>query len=287
MSVGVRSILPEQVGQLNGEPARSVEMRCKACTGLYVAGRGLRMTPSILGRRGLGPLARLFLAAVVLVGCGPRANIPPRPVAVAAALDGNDPAALLARTLAPTLYLHPREWFPLERVVAVVHPAERLIAYHMLWRDDVHGSWIPFTVPTDQEVAWVAYDSTGAPSELITFWHGKLLRTDWRDRGPPKVDVQWGKHGSLPHRVIESDLPRTAKLNSFYLFTWLGLPDIWLGNLTRPGPWCFCRGYNDYRSFESPLPLGDRIDVIVKTIDPHETLKAVFGARYSRKPNWP
>lgn len=232
-------------------------------------------------------LALLSLAAWLLSGCGPRANIPPRPLAVPAALDATHPAARLARTLAPTLYQHPQEWFPLERTVAVVHPERRVIAYHLLWRDDVHGSWIPFTVPTDQEVAWVAYDLEGQPTQVWTYWHGTVLLTDWRDRGAVSLNVQWGKHGLLPRRLIESDLPATKKLNSFYLFTWLGLPDIWLGNLTRPGPWCFCRGYDSYRDWSEPVELAERLDAIVLTDDPDETLKAVFGSKYSRKKLWP
>jgi hypothetical protein len=232
-------------------------------------------------------VALLSLAAWLLIGCGPRANIPPRPLTVPAALPGSDPDAQLARTLAPTLYLQPDEWFPLVRTVAVVHPTRRIIAYHLLWLDDVHGSWIPFTVPTDQEIAWIGYDSTGRATDMWTFWHGYILHTDWRDRGAPAANVQWGKHALLPRRLIESDLPPTGKLNTFYLFTWLGLPDIWLGNLTRPGPWCFCRGYGRYRHFDTPVPLGDRLDFIVRTEDPHEVLSAVFGSRYSRKRPWP
>ena len=42
---GSRSILPEHEGQLSGEPVRSLAIKCSACAGLYVAGRGLRMTP--------------------------------------------------------------------------------------------------------------------------------------------------------------------------------------------------------------------------------------------------
>lgn len=232
-------------------------------------------------------VALLSLAAWLLAGCGPRARIPVRPVTVPDAVDADDPAARLARTLAPTLYLQPREWFPLERTVAVVHPEDRIIAYHLLWRDDVHGSWIPFTVPTDQEVAWVSYDAQGRATRLWTLWHGTVVHADWRDRGAVAFDVQWGKHGMLPRHTIESDLPGTKKLNSFYLFTWMGLPDIWLGNLTRPGPWCFCHGYDDYRDFSIALPLADRLDFIVRTDDPHEALKRVFGAKYSEKRNWP
>jgi hypothetical protein len=39
----MRSIGPEQDGQLNDVPVRSFAMRFRACAGLYVAGRGLRI----------------------------------------------------------------------------------------------------------------------------------------------------------------------------------------------------------------------------------------------------
>ena len=194
---------------------------------------------------------------------------------------------MLARALAPLLYVQRDEWFPLERAVAVIHPDRNVIAYHLLWRDDVNGSWIPFTVPTDEEIVWVGYDSTRAPTDLWTYWHGSILHADWRDRGQTAIDVQWGKHGSLPHRVKESDLPGLKKLNSFYAFTWLGLPDIWLGQLTRRGPFCFCHGYGRYRDFSRPLRLVDQIDVVVRAEDATETLAAVFGKPYSRKTAWP
>ena len=44
-SSGVRAICPEHDGQLSGEPFRSLAIRWSACTGLYVAGRGLRIGP--------------------------------------------------------------------------------------------------------------------------------------------------------------------------------------------------------------------------------------------------
>jgi hypothetical protein len=232
-------------------------------------------------------LTVLALSAELLTACGPRAHIPPRPVSLPGAVTERDSVARLARALAPLLYLQPDEWFPLERVVAVVHPTRRIVAYHLLWRDDVHGSWIPFTVPTDQEVVWVGYNAGGAPTELWTFWHGTILHTGWQDRGPAQIDIQWGKHGSLPRGIIESDLPDDKKLNSFYLFTWLGLPDIWLGNLTRRGPWCYCKGYGRYRDFSKLVSLGNRIDVVVETENPNSVLAAVFGKPYSKKRPWP
>ena len=201
-------------------------------------------------------------------------------------LSSSDSGAILARTLAPLLYLQRDEWFPLERVVAVLHPTRRVIAYHLLWRDDVHGSWIPFTVPTDEEVVWVGYDSTEAPTDLWTYWHGAILHAVWPKR-QVVMDVQWGKHGSLPAGILESDLPLSKKLNAFYAFSWLGLPDIWLGNLTRRGPWCFCHGYGRYRDYSRPLPLADRLDAVVRAVDARDVLVRVFGRPYSKKTPWP
>ena len=91
-------------------------------------------------------------AALILAGCAPPTRIPSLPPVVAGTLQRDEP-------------------FRLERVVAVVHPARPMIAYHLLWGDDAHGAWLPFTVPTDQEVVWVTYDSTGATDMLnLTWW---------------------------------------------------------------------------------------------------------------------
>ena len=51
MMDGDRSMFPEHDGQLSGEPVRSLAIKCSACAGLYVAGRGLRMTPPKLYTR--------------------------------------------------------------------------------------------------------------------------------------------------------------------------------------------------------------------------------------------
>ena len=229
------------------------------------------------------------VAALQLAACGPHAHIPPRgSVPVPGAATPGDSIDRLARTLAPTLYIQRDESFPLSRVAAVVNPTRPIIAYHLLWRDDVHGAWIPFTVPTDEEVVWVGYDpATLAPTELWTYWHGTILHTDWRGKGPPAFDVQWGKHGSLPHGVAEGDLPKLRSLNLFYAFTIIGLPDIWLGNTDRKGPWCFCHSFKRYREFTRPLVVGPRLDLVIRADDAHEALRAVFGSKYSNKTRWP
>jgi hypothetical protein len=231
------------------------------------------------------------MAAIVGLGlacaCGPHARIPPRPVSLPAALSATDSGARLARRLAPLLYLQPDEWFPLERAVAVVHPTRPIIAYHLLWRDDIHGAWIPFTVPTDEEVVWVGYEPSGAPTDIWTYWHGRILHADWHDRGTPAIDVQWGKHGSLPRGIIESDLPRLRTLNAFYAYHFLALPDILLGRVNRPGPSGFLHSYGRYRDYSRLLVLGDSLDAVVRTTDATEALAAVFGQPFSRKNQWP
>lgn len=229
---------------------------------------------------------------VVMTACGPVARIPapPSPRPSPAARRDVQPTApenaeYLAHALAPLLLRQRDERFPLSRAVAVVHPVRRVIAYHLLWRDDVHGAWVPGTIPTDEEVVWVGYDATGAPAELWTYWHGTILHTPWAGR-QVVVDVQWGKHGSLPHGVREDALPRARTLNVFYTFTF-AFPDLALGRLNRPGPLGFFHGYRRYRDFSWPLPLADRLDTVVVARDARPVLRRVFGRRYSQKPQWP
>lgn len=185
------------------------------------------------------------------------------------------------------LYLQRDEWFPLERVVAVVHPKQAVIGYYLLWGDDVQGAWLPFTKATDEEIVWVGYDSTQAPSDVWTYWHGKILHADWRSRGTVEIDVQWGKHGSMPRGIVDDAAMWPRTLQSFWVSSWITLPDIWLGRLSRPGPMCFCHGYRRFLTFDRQIVTATRIDVVVRTEDPDEALGAVFGRPYSKKRAWP
>jgi hypothetical protein len=183
------------------------------------------------------------------------------------------------------LYLQRDERFPLSRAVAVVHPTRPVIAYHLLWRDDVNGSWIPFTVATDQEIVWVGYDPSGAPTEVWTYWHGTILHAPW-PRSQVAIDVQWGKHGSLPRGIVESSLPRLKTLNVFFALTRILVPDMILSRTMRGGPATFPHSYRRYRDFSRELRLVEKLDAIVRTDDPDQALRAVFG-KYSKKPAWP
>jgi hypothetical protein len=194
----------------------------------------------------------------------------------------------LARSLAPMLYLQRDEPFPLDRVVAVVHPTRPIIAYHLLWRHDVNGQWAPWAKPSDEELVWVGYDpNTNAPTDVWTYWHGTVLHTPWRDHGQPAIDVQWGKHGSMPRGIDTRDLPWNKTLNSFYAYEIVLIPDIMLGKLVHGGPWGFFHSFRRYRDFSKVLPLFDKLDLVVKTEDPRPALHAVFGRTYSNKKLWP
>lgn len=221
----------------------------------------------------------------IAAGCGPRAHIPIRPIDLQGALAQTDSGAILARSLAPVLYLQRDERFPLSRVAAVVHPTKPIIAYHLLWRDDVNGAWIPFTVATDEEVIWVGYDKSHAPTDVWTYWHGTLLHTQW-PRCQVAINVQWGKHGSLPRGLVESSLPKPKTLNFFYAATRFLIPDQLLSRAMRGGPAFFPYGYDRYRDFSKPMSLSNRLDVVTRFEKPERVLTAVFG-RYSHKPNWP
>jgi hypothetical protein len=239
-------------------------------------------TPEPLG----AGLFRAFFMAVLLAACGPRTHFPPLPPALPDLLAPGDSAAALARELAPVLYLQRDESFPLERTVAVLHPTRRVIAYYLTYEHDIAARWSPFAQGPDEEELWVGYDATLAPTDLWTYWHGDILHANWRGRGQLGVDVQWGKHGSLPHGTPPSALPRDKSLEIFYAMTYV-FPDLWFGRFSSRGPLCFCHSFARYLEFTRPILLGARLTAIGRTADPDSLLTAVFGPQYAHKPYWP
>jgi hypothetical protein len=110
----------------------------------------------------------------------------------------------LARGFAPRIYTTSSEYFPLKDFAAILHPTERLIAYHLFWEDDI--DFPEDNDPCDHELIWVQYSSDKSSIENTwTYFHGRILtasETALRDARAhamrPRVNVQWGKHGSLP-----------------------------------------------------------------------------------------
>lgn len=237
-------------------------------------------------RHGVRPSVRFALTALLTTACYRHSEIPPTPEAIPFTADSSGVA--LARALAPVLYVQRDEYFPLERVVAILHPNRPVIAYVLAWKWDVNGQWLPWAKSSDEEEVWVGYDPvTRAPTDLWTYWHGSVLHADWRDKGRPAVSVQWGKHGSLPNGVIESDLPHPKTLNFMYALEFALLPDIWMGKLIHGGPWGFFHGYARYRDFSRVVPLADRLSAVARADDPRPTLRAILGPRFSNKLPWP
>jgi hypothetical protein len=110
----------------------------------------------------------------------------------------------LVRRFAPRLYTTPTEFFGLRDAAAIVHPDRRLIAYHLFWDDDI--DFPEDDDPSDHEVIWVAYAPGGKDIEQVyAYFHGRILAgtadtlKDARaNGGRPRIQVQWGKHGSIP-----------------------------------------------------------------------------------------
>ena len=228
-----------------------------------------------------------FITSMILtITCGPHVTLPAVPAHLNHQADSAGVA--LATALAPVLHVQRDEPFTLERVVAVLSPTRRIIAYHLLWSHDVNGQWVPWSKASDAEEVWVGYDPrTLLPTDLWTYWHGDILHTPWSGKGAPEISVQWGKHGSLPYNVIQSDLPRSRTLNLFYAGEFLLLPDIWLGKASHGGPWGFFHSYARYRDFSHIVPLKSRLDAIVTTDSPESILLLIFGAHHADKRAWP
>jgi hypothetical protein len=110
----------------------------------------------------------------------------------------------LVRLFAPRVYTTPDEPFTLRDAAAVLHPTDRFIAYHLFWADDI--DFPDDNDPCDHEVVWIRYSPDRRSIEgFWTYFHGRILEggaralRDARDhRMRPRVEVQWGKHGSMP-----------------------------------------------------------------------------------------
>jgi hypothetical protein len=118
-------------------------------------------------------------------------------------MPGADERATILR-FAPRVFTTPDEIFPLKDAAAVLHPSERLIAYHLFWEDDI--DFPDDNDPCDHEVVWVQFSPDRQSVERFwAFFHGRILEAGedaLRDARAyamrPRVNVQWGKHGSMP-----------------------------------------------------------------------------------------
>ena len=98
----------------------------------------------------------------------------------------------------------------------------------------LHGAWIPFTKATDEEIVWVGYDSTqGANRSLdVLAWQDPACRLarprhrrDRRAVGKARLNAAGHRRR---RRHVAADVDAISGCPS-----WVGLPDIWLGRLSR------------------------------------------------------
>jgi len=131
------------------------------------------------------------------------------------AAPAQEPSAVqreLILKLAPRLFTVKGEPFALKDAAAILHPTQPWIAYHLFWEDDI--DFPDDNDPCDHEVIWVRYTPQGRAEATYTYYHGRILK------GGPRVDVQWGKHGSLPEgwrameRVVEDQRRTWQRLST-------------------------------------------------------------------------
>lgn len=108
----------------------------------------------------------------------------------------------LARHFLPRVFATPNEPFKLKDLVVVVHPDKPLIAYHLVWQDDI--DFLIDNDAGDHEIVWIQYDKAQKRVEKVwAYWHEKVYQTKEavedanRHNSRVAIYVQWGKHGSL------------------------------------------------------------------------------------------
>jgi hypothetical protein len=110
----------------------------------------------------------------------------------------------MVKRFAPRIYVTPTEFFPLKDFAVILHPQKRLIAYHLFWEDDI--DFPEDNDPCDHELIWVEYaEDRTTLKHIWTYFHGRILDggnaavDDARQHGMrPRINAQWGKHGSMP-----------------------------------------------------------------------------------------
>jgi hypothetical protein len=156
---------------------------------------------------------------------------------------------------APRLYTIAHEFFPLNDVVAIIHPDKPIIGYHLFWGDDI--DFPDDHDPTDHEIVWVEYDPASQEvREVYTYFHDHILRTDEAPANANAnqrrawVGVEWGKHGSLPWDAagLLTGEPNSLLKEDWQILSTKGIrrPDH---PLARAWPSRFPGDFDAYRSF--------------------------------------
>ena len=170
----------------------------------------------------------------------------------------------LVLKFAPRLQTVSGEFFPLNDIVAVIHPDKPIIGYHLFWDDDI--DFPDDNDPIDHEIVWIEYDpSNQRVTGVATYFHTTILRTHQAAEdsnahdGRAWIGVEWGKHGSLPWDAagVKSGSPPSLLREDWETLHTKGrrLPDH---PLSRGWPLTFTGDFDAFRSFSvsvDPVPL--------------------------------
>jgi hypothetical protein len=135
----------------------------------------------------------------------------------------------LVRRFAPRLYVTSSEFFPLKDFAVILHPTKRLIAYHFFWDDDI--DFPEDNDPCDHELIWVRYSEDRTSLERVwTYFHGRILEGGSEalqdaalHQMRARINVQWGKHGSMPAgwqdlKIVRDSSPQGSEPISLKLY---------------------------------------------------------------------
>jgi len=160
---------------------------------------------------------------------------------------------------APRVFQVSGDPFGLKDVVAIHHPNAPMIAYHFFWDDDI--DFPEDNDPCDHELVWVRYDpNTMNVVSFHTYFHERILSSpeailDAAKNGQrPRVNVQWGKHGSLPYGwdklvpILDDNMATYRKLHT----EGRRLPDHPLG---RNWPRRFEGTWSDFIAFNKEIDI--------------------------------
>jgi hypothetical protein len=161
------------------------------------------------------------------------------------------------RELAPVLRTVPTEPFRLAQVVAIHHPGQPLIAYHLFWDDDI--DFPDDNDPVDHEVVWVQYEPvSGRALRTFSYFHGRIQESGQPD-DRPAFAVEWGKHGSLPMDRFGSVVEPPSLKDHWRRLSTTGIRQAH-HPLARRWPKKFNGDWDAYRAFTGRIDIRDHLD---------------------------
>ena len=256
---------------------------------MHASSTSIGLDPGSRARRCVAALAMLIVfAAISRVRAGTE-PLPARPDYTDGAIDLHT----LARRFAPILVLHPDEPYRVAAVIAVAHPSKPLVAYHVFFDDDVFFAGRGKAL--DHEITWVAYDPvTLKATGVFALWHRAVLETesclmDAKASGQrPKIDVQWGQHGFLPHgwESLVTARPRLELAVHYELARFVNrIPKASARNASVS----FGGSYDDYLTFTEKVDTADFIGEgdVVRAERSRRFLESRLGETFLLKKEWP